>query len=117
MRSQLMAAVFGALIVGSVPSASTVLAADTEADATLGVAHVGRVLGAAAECVFIPEPRVRAATDKVQALIKKFDADHPNAHLKDGFDKGLLAGKESIVGKQNNCAFAENDLVPTIAGT
>ena len=110
MRSQLMAAVFGALIVGSVPTASTVLAADAEADATLAVAHVGRVLGAAAECVFIPEPRVRAATDKIQALIKKFDADHPTAHLKDGYDKGLLAGKESVVSKQNNCAFAENDL-------
>jgi|GEM_PF-554111 len=110
MRSQLLAAVFGALIAGSVPAASTAMAADTEAEAVIAVSHVGHILGAAGDCVFIPEPRVHAAMEKMQALIAKFDLDHPTAHLKDGYEKALLAGKESISSKQNNCAFAENDL-------
>lgn len=110
MRHLLTMAIAGAAIVGSVLAfgAANAEPIDDARDAAL---RIGRVLGAGSECTFIPAPRQRAASAKVKELLTAFAADHPELpDLSESYDKGFAEGRTTVVSKQTNCAFVENDL-------
>jgi hypothetical protein len=98
-------------ITTSILIGSAVSGAEPTADGRASAIHFGRVLGAAGTCVFIPGPRIAAASAKIKDMLAKFNTAHPDMpDLLPASDQGVGEGKSLVPLKKTNCAFVENDL-------
>jgi ABC-type branched-subunit amino acid transport system substrate-binding protein len=111
MKSRLLAVVLGAAIIVPIP-----FGIDAQPDEKMEVARdvaaqVGQILGSARVCQEVAPARIKAMSDKLQAVfsIATTNADSLNS-LKQLYEKSLSEGQRAVAAHRKDCATAEREL-------
>jgi branched-chain amino acid transport system substrate-binding protein len=100
-------AMFGALLAGSIGTAS----ADDLSVVRDLASRLGPIIGSAQACQTIARPRVQTIVDKFQAVIREAsNSEAARGEIAQLFDRSVADGRMSVVAGRTDCRAAEREL-------